>query len=389
MSFIKAQRLLCLLLCCLSGTVFAQKTPGVSDPEATKKTRALFANLYRMADQKILFGHQDDLAYGVYWRREAGRSDVQETCGAYPAVFGWDLGSRFGPGKMTNIDSVRFRDMKRLMREAYDMGGVNTLSWHLDNLVSGGNSWDTTTAVRDLLPGGKYHSRLTEQLDVLAELFNGIKTGGLFKKPVPLIFRPWHEHTGGWFWWGAKSCTPEEYKTLFRFTVDYLRQQKGVHNVLFAYSPDFFTDKEHYMLNYPGDAYVDVFGMDYYYRMENLERIQEDLPLKLALVSELAAEHGKIPAFTETGFEAIPHENWWTQMLLSQVKSARIAYLLVWRNAMNASKPGHYYAPYPGQCSARDFVAFSRNERMQFLDKIPNLYKMPKREKVLAGGLAR
>lgn len=386
MLLIKARRLLCLLylpLLLVPVAGFSQAKAAPCDENATRRTRALFANLRQISGKKILFGHQDDLAYGVYWRREEGRSDVQETCGAYPAVFGWDLGSRFGPGKMSNIDSVRFLDMKHLIREAYNMGGVNTLSWHVDNLASGGNAWDTTTAVRDLLPGGQYHNRLTEQLDVLADLFKSLKTSGLSKHEIPVIFRPWHEHTGGWFWWGAKSCTPEEYKTLFRFTVDYLRKKKGVHNVLYAYSPDVFQDRAHYLLNYPGDDYVDLFGLDYYYRPDNIDRIQTDLPEKLGLVANLAAERGKIAAFTETGFEAIPNEKWWTQMLLAQLKAATatagIAYVLVWRNATNTSKPGHYYVPYPGQASAKDFVAFSRDESILFQDKLPKLYKKPKK----------
>ena len=136
-------RHLCLLSACLfvfSNNLAAQRTSLTADPEATKRTVALFQNLHQTEDKRILFGHQDDLAYGVYWRSEEGRSDVQETCGSYPAVFGWDLGSRFGPGKMTNIDSVRFRDMKHYIRKVYEMGGVNTLSWHLDNLATGGSS---------------------------------------------------------------------------------------------------------------------------------------------------------------------------------------------------------------------------------------------------------
>lgn len=376
----------CLLFLCLFviyNNATAQRKYPTADPEATKRTVALFQNLRQTEDKRILFGHQDDLAYGVYWRSEEGRSDVQETCGNYPAVFGWDLGSRFGPGKMTNIDSVRFRDMEHLIRKVYEMGGVNTLSWHLDNLATGGSSWDTTSAVRDLLPGGKFHSRLTEQLDVLAELFKSLKTDGLVKHQIPVIFRPWHEHTGSWFWWGAHGCTPEEYKTLYRFTVDYLRKEKGVHNVLYAYSPDFFVDSEHYMRNYPGDDYVDIFGLDYYYRLENLDRIQVDLPLKLGIMATLAENHQKIAAFTETGFEAIPNENYWTQMLLSTLNAAsaerRIAYVLVWRNAYHASKAEHYYAPYPGQKSAKDFVAFSRDERMCFQNNLPKLYKKPKK----------
>jgi len=384
---VKALRLLCLSFVCTAAiysTVTAQKTPQPADPEASKRTRALFHNLQQIEGNRTLFGHQDDLAYGVFWRREEGRSDVQETCGNYPAVFGWDLGSRFGPGKMTNIDSIRFRDMKRWVKQAYEMGGVNTFSWHLDNLVTGGNTWDTTAAVRDILPGGKYHYRLTEQLDILAELFKSFKTGGLFnKQEIPVIFRPWHEHTGKWFWWGEHACTPEEYKTFFRFTVDYLRKEKGVHNVLYAYSPDFFVDEEHYLRNYPGDDYVDIFGLDYYYRLEKMEPILADLPTKLSIMARLAARHQKIAAFTETGLEAIPHENWWTQMLLNHLNVASaeksIAYVLVWRNAYHKSKSEHYYAPFPGQKSAKDFVAFSRDERMVFQNRVPKLYKKPRK----------
>lgn len=53
---------------------------------------------------------------------------------------------------------------------------------------------------------------------------------------VPVLFRPWHEHTGSWFWWGEKLCTPEEYKALWHMTVDILRSD-GVDNALYAYSP--------------------------------------------------------------------------------------------------------------------------------------------------------
>ena len=48
------------------------------DPDATAETRALFANLRSIAPEAVLFGHQDDLAYGVTWKREPGRSDVHD-----------------------------------------------------------------------------------------------------------------------------------------------------------------------------------------------------------------------------------------------------------------------------------------------------------------------
>ncbi|MBK8426867.1 MAG: hypothetical protein IPL27_13250 [Lewinellaceae bacterium] len=114
-----------------------------------------------------------------------------------------------------------------------------------------------------------------------------------------------------------------------------------------------------------------------------MEPILADLPTKLSIMARLAARHQKIAAFTETGLEAIPHENWWTQMLLNHLNVASaeksIAYVLVWRNAYHKSKTEHYYAPFPGQKSAKDFVAFSRDDRMVFQNRVPNLYKKPKK----------
>jgi mannan endo-1,4-beta-mannosidase len=384
MAFIKVHRLLCLfffLVILLPASGVAQKNWQPTDAAATKRTRALFQNLHAMEGRRILFGHQDDLAYGVYWKGEQQRSDVQETCGAYPAVFGWDLGQKFDENRHYNIDSVKYEDMRRMVRQAYKMGSVNTFSWHVDNLTTGGNSWDTTTSVRYILPGGKDHAKFLVQLDGLANFLKSLKAGGLVKHHIPVILRPWHEHTGSWFWWGTTHCTPDEYKQLWRFTIDYLRNTKQVHNVLFAYSPDFFKDEAEYMRNYPGDEYVDILGLDYYYRTGNLDNIITDLPVKLALVAKMAAQHQKLAAFTETGFESIPKENWWTDMLLNQLKAATaeasIAYVLLWRNAYK-TKPNHYYVPYPGQISAHDFIEFSRDGQIVFQNKLPNLYKKPK-----------
>src|SRR5947207_10231543 len=66
--------------------------PAPIDHDATAETRALFSNLRRLARQHVLFGHQIDHAYGVGRSNEPGRSDVTETAGSYPAVYGWAAG---------------------------------------------------------------------------------------------------------------------------------------------------------------------------------------------------------------------------------------------------------------------------------------------------------
>jgi len=62
------------------------------DTNATDETKTLYRNLHALAGNYTLFGHQDALAYGYKWWAEPGRCDVKEVCGAYPSVFGWDVG---------------------------------------------------------------------------------------------------------------------------------------------------------------------------------------------------------------------------------------------------------------------------------------------------------
>ncbi len=119
------------------------------DKLATNKTLALFNNLRSISASKVLFGHQETTAYGIGWVNEGGknRSDVKSVCGDFPAIYGWDLGDI---GQEKNLDGVPFNQIKVLIKDAYGRGGVNTISFHQDNPVSGGHSWDTTRAVPHL-----------------------------------------------------------------------------------------------------------------------------------------------------------------------------------------------------------------------------------------------
>src|ERR1700733_5341736 len=74
-----------------------------ADKKATKETINLYHNLKKLAGRGILFGHQDDLAYGVGWKYIPGKSDIKEVTGDYPAVYGWELG-RIEIDHLENID---------------------------------------------------------------------------------------------------------------------------------------------------------------------------------------------------------------------------------------------------------------------------------------------
>ncbi len=358
------------------------------DPNATTQTRALFMNLDHIRHNHTLFGHQDALAYGVHWRNdEPGRSDVFEVTGSYPGVYGWEIGD-IELGASENLDNVNFDQMRGWIREGYERGGVITISWHMNNPATGGDAWnveDDHHAVTKILHDGELHENFKNWLDTFVEFANSLVAfpGTENEHLIPVIFRPYHENTGSWFWWGADHCTPEEYKKLWRFTVEYLRDEKGVHNLLWAYSPagNAADSEETYFNRYPGDDYVDIIGFDDYGSVRQPYQL-ERFTNRIRTIVNFAEARNKIPAITETGYETIPDPQWWTGTLLHALDhdstTRRIAYVLVWRNSNNATdRQNHYYTPYPGHPSADDFIEFRNHPLIVFENDLSDIYTIP------------
>ena len=355
-----------------------QNIPTLVDMHATVKTQALFHCMMTNLGKGIMVAHQDDAAYGHTWYGKAGGSDVKEVTGDYPAIAGWELG-HLEIGSPYNLDSVYFTDMKRLIREVYDRGGINTISWHGDNIVTGKNAWDCgqDSVVRSILPGGNNHTKFLTWLDRLSVFFQDLKDekGEL----IPVIFRMFHEHTGSWFWWGAKQCTPDEYNELYRMTVKYLRDTKHVHNLLYAFSPADVTTEQEYLLRYPGDDWVDILGFDTYAfgtGRKDIDLYKQKMTAGLSIVTKYAAKTGKIPVMAETGMEGIKLTDYFTGVLLPIIKPFKIGYVLFWRNAFN--NPNHFYVPYAGHASAADFKKFTDTPGIILNKEISSMYDYEK-----------
>lgn len=337
------------------------------DTNCTAETRKLYNNLMKLSKTKTMYGHQDDLAYGMGWWAEEGRSDVKELTGSYPAVFGWDLGEIGNPH---NLDTVDFGNMKKWIEDGYNMGSVITISWHTINPVTKTDSWDTTQAVKHILPGGKAHDFFNSKLNLTGNFIKSLK--GENGEPVPVIFRPWHEHSGHWFWWGRGNCTEQEYIDLWKYTVHYLRDTMDIHNLIYAFSPA--AGQADYFYGYPGDQYVDVLGLDSYFYGKETEKWADDLAEKLNALVKISKEKNKLCALTETGHETLWKTDWHTDVILKALKQGdnnQISYFLTWRNRHN----GHFYAPYKGHASAEDFLKFKNDSLIIFNDELPELYK--------------
>ena len=336
------------------------------DTKATTETVALYNSLFEGMEKGIMLGHQDDLAYGHGWYKEDGRSDVKSVVGDYPAIIGWELG-HVELGAEFNLDSIYFTDMKRYIKDTYKRGGITTASWHGDNIVTGNTAWDCAqdSVVKSILPQGANHAKYLTWLDRVGDFFLDLKDDN--GTPIPVIFRMYHEHTGDWFWWGEKQCTPEEYKQLWTMTVDYLRDKKNVHNLLYAYSPSETRDEAHFLQRYPGDEYVDIIGYDCYVPGKDstaIETYKKAMELNLNTITDYAKKSGKLPVIGETGMESVPDTTYFTEAVYPIINKHKIAWVLFWRNAWEADKPQHFYVPYPGQASANDFKAFADKENI-------------------------
>lgn len=370
----------CFLISSLNGNsqVLNKKRAALIDSNATKETQALFTNLFEIEKNHVLVGQHDATMYGHTWSGDDNRSDMKDVCGSHPALIGFDFA--LITNKPSAMTQNRSELLLRRMIETYNRGAVITMCWHTDNPFNGETAWVDTTktvvnTVKELLPGGKAHEAYKEKLKLIAQV--ALSAKGADGKLIPIIFRPFHEMEGGWFWWGRPYRTPEEFKALWQFTIEYLRDRLEVHNFLYAFSTDCkFKTRDEYLIDYPGDKYVDVLGMDDYWDFRPDGANNPTLAgEKIKIVSDLAQEKGKLAAMTETGLESIPDSIWFTGKLLPvlRYKDAKLAYVMLWRNDNHMKN--HFYGPFPGQISVPDFLKFYNDDYTLFEKDLKNLYK--------------
>lgn len=337
-----------------------------ADTLATTETKWLLGSMKRLVGAGVLFGHHDDTAYGVNWRFKDS-SDVKNVTGSYPAIYGWDL-SGIEVDSTYDINGIPFTTQSRLVREAYERGGINAFCWHMNNPVNGKTSWDNSgLTIKELLPGGTHHQVYLNILDKAAKYLSTLR--GRDGEPIPILFRPFHELTGEWFWWGFRTSTPEEFKDIWRLTVNYLRDTKKLHNLLMVYSTADYADEFELLERYPGDEYIDFMGFDRYC-FDSVNVYKQNMQEQLEILQRVADEHNKLFCIAETGSERIPDPNFWTETLapfLAQYN--RLSYVFIWRN----NGPEHFYTPYPGHSSAENFRQFFQKSNVVFQNKLTPL----------------
>lgn len=393
-----ATLLIAALAASTTGTAFAAPPSGseragaperlsLVDPEANSRTASLFGYLRSQQGNGILFGHQQDTEFGVTFPAESADgvlSDVQAATGDHPAVFGWDFGHHgYGSAPGSPTPEENFEHTVKLVKAADRIGGIQTFSAHMDNFVTGGPFDDTDGGVVPrIMPGGDKNQAFTDYLDRVARIAHAaVDDNGT---AIPIVFRPFHENAGSWFWWGAAHASSSEYIELFRYTVEYLRDVKDVHNFLYSYSPGggFSGKSDVFLQTYPGDAYVDVLGYDNYDGTGGSQQWLDGLVADLGMLAKLADERGKIAALTEVGISGAlkangqnSEVNWYTKLLnalKADPDARRMAWMLTWTNYGT----GQFFVPYPatGDLAEHemlpDFRAFAADDFSVFASEL-------------------
>ncbi len=379
------------------------QTVPLVDPQATPHTAAAFAYLKALAHtDQLIYAHQNEMNRKVA-KNLPGRSDTEDMVHDFSGIVGVDglalTGDELELTDEERANHVTYAEkLTRLVMPAVKKGALLTMSCHMPNfaevaqkpLVNGhydytGYSPNVTggNVVTRIMPGGDLNKVYTGYLDMVADFL-----GRMQAVDEPVIFRPFHENTGSWFWWGAAHCSASEFKNLFRYTVEYMRDVKGLHNLLYAYSPGGpIIDSADYAARYPGDAFIDIVGFDMYHRDPQVQDNWFDgFVSTMKAVDRFASEHDKVAAVTETGVlvgdkggglakSGNTRLNWLNEAL-AKVAPQNMAYLMTWANfdEGNFAEP-YLVTPKRGHEEVNAFINFYNSPQTVFAGQMPNLKK--------------
>lgn len=264
------------------------------NPKASREARALLDFLYRIKGEYILSGHHNY----PYWPARFSE-EVKQMTGHYPVVWGNDFSFHF---RGLDPDTVRQKMIAKAI-EMHQKDHIITLMWHscfpLDGDSCGRQSiwvwddvvpppqWDSLTT-----PGTELNTRWRTQADNVANYLKQLQSAR-----VPVLWRPYHEMNGVWFWW-CQHPGEDGFVKLWKMMYDYFTHHHELNNLLWVWNanaPRRIPGDEAcaYEDYFPGLDYVDVLAADVYHNdykqshHDDLVTLAGDKPIALGEVGQL------------------------------------------------------------------------------------------------------
>lgn len=259
------------------------------NPNATPEARALLRTICAVSGRNILSGHHN------FPNHLSKSSDsTARVTGKYPYIWGSDFGFAGGDER----DSVLGRDaMIEEAKKQHAAGSIITLMWHAVRPVDdeptvwrGGvqgkltnDEWAALTT-----PGTELNARWLAQVDVVAGYLKRLQ-----EARIPVLWRPYHESNGDWFWWGGRKGERGS-AALYRMLYDRFVNYHRLDNLIWVWNTNAPNGRNAgpYYAYYPGLEYCDVFATDIYdeYKQsyyDDLVEIAEGKPVAIGECSRV------------------------------------------------------------------------------------------------------
>ncbi|MCQ2592271.1 MAG: glycoside hydrolase family 26 protein [Treponema sp.] len=260
------------------------------NPNAQKEVSMLLEYFNSIEGKSILTGQHTQT------QKQEELILIQKETGKLPAICGFELLSYSpninleGASEDCVAEVLENRDTLKLAMDWAKKGGILSFTWHWFSPIGGNDKsfytehtdFDASLALKE---GTKENKAFINDLDVMADLLKPF-----CENHIPILWRPFHECEGGWFWWGAKGM--DVARELYRFMFKYYTQHHHLDNLIWVWNnprPE----------GYVGDEYCDIISRDQYPEPHKHSSFN-DIYLELKAITKMdkgvaIAETGVIP----------------------------------------------------------------------------------------------
>jgi hypothetical protein len=279
-----------------------QQRMELANKNASRQAKALYSYLQDMYGKKMLSGQMtsnwgfNELKY------------LKDSTGKLPAIRGLDF-----------IDSSKNKNEVKYAKEWWHKGGIPTIMWHWGAPAIGSGYENAKKEVdidKIFEKGTPEYKAFWKELDEKAVLLKKLQRAN-----VPVLWRPFHELNGNWFWWGKKG--PEQFKRLWITMYNYYVHKKGLNNLIWVLC---FMDKPDAAW-YPGREYVDIAGPDTYKPEESRIGMYEKTRAIVGDVMPIAFHECGVPPNPAESFAQGAKWSWfmeWHTNFLQKVPTQRL-----------------------------------------------------------------
>lgn len=250
------------ILLILAATALAAAIPP-SNPNTIPEARKLLTYLQNLGGQGMLSGQLSMLNEAIDDTTFRERYQIERNGGRMPAIYAANLGD----WPMNYQDSIVRTILHKWKKSAGQL--VVMLCWHTvqpDAFEDSGYAVMSRFSATSPYPSWKVDSILKPGTALNIEYMKRLTQAGKYLQRldsagIPVIWRPYHENNGAFFWWGQQPRFKDLWKQMYRYYTDSLR----LNNLLWAYSTCGFGEGDKWVDSlYPGHAYVDILGADIY-----------------------------------------------------------------------------------------------------------------------------